>query len=469
MRIQRHLRSAACIAGLTALLCLPAPAEDAAIDTRRAEAVNETAKKNAGQATWDVSQQPSSGLVTSRQFDQLLPVDAPIRVRWALPLPNAKVRKISLPPADINYRLFLVETEQHDLIALRQDNGEAAWWVKLPGTVQGEIGFSHLSIVLCCEGRFIRLDRGTGKVVNNIDLPFAPASGPSILEENDQNHLFFITGMDRGVYAFTVAKSIWPPKGTESNISTADVSVELSHYSQTWKFTADGIVQNQPVLNDTRLIFGSWNKRVYGINLTGDNNNGQPSEYWEFRTRGSCQAAAVSDGPSSLLACTDGTLYSLSRGDGSLSWRYFAPDALLVAPQLLNDRDLEKSYALQKSGRNGPLICLDRISGNPLWQHDAGVKVLSRLKLEDHNPQLRFAAMVLTENGGIDCVQVSAPDARGADAKARDEASQNLRRASVAWSVPAQGFGLFAANAESPLVFCATADGSALCVLEESK
>ncbi len=470
MRIQRHLRSVVCAAGFTALFCLPAPsADDAGVDNRRAQAVKEEAAKHPGQATWDASTQPTASLVTSRQFDQLLPADAPLRVRWALPLPNATVRHITLAPAEVEYKLFLVETVQNDLIALRQDNGEAVWWVKLPGAVHGDLTVGRFSVVLTTEGRFIRLDRATGNIIGNIELPFAPASGPTIMEEDEHNQIFFITGMDRGVYAFDISKDIWPPKGTDSRISTADLAIELSHYRQLWKFATDAIVQTTPILNDTHLVFGSWGKKIYGVNLTGDYANGKPENFWEFRTRSGCQAPAVADGPSILAACTDGTLYSLARSDGSLSWRYFAPDALYRSPELLTDNGLDKSYVLQKAGKNGSLVCLDRIGGTPLWQHDTGVTVLGKLQLEEHDPLLRFAALIQTEGGSIDCVRVSAPDTRDPAAKARDEASQNLRRANVAWSIPATSFGFFASNQLSGLIFCATADGAALCVLEESK
>lgn len=479
MRTNRPFRSALFAAGFAALAISASSALHAQEPVKPAPDYNDAGLKGQdliqaraaqapGRATWNIAKMPTEGLVTTRQFDQLLPPEAPMRLRWALPMNEMRIRHLTLPPASAGVKYLLVETEQNDLIALRQDNGEALWWVKNPEKITGEIYVGKLSLLYVTGGRFVSLEKNSGDIKENVDLPFAPASGPAAIEEDEDSQIFFITGMDRGVYGFDVAQTIWPPKGNQANITQAEVSIVIDNYRQLWRFSADGVVASTPVVNDRFLVFGTWDKRIYGIDVTSDYTMGRPSVYWDRPTRGGCEASGVADGPNVLIPSLDGNLYSLCRTDGSLSWRYVAPDRLFFSPQLITDSELNKVYVLQKSGRQGPLICLDRVNGTGIWQHDTGVKIIGVLMLENHDARLRAASLILTQDGNVDCVQLSAPDTRTEEQKKEDEAYQNLRRASIAWSLPAKNFNRFATNQQNGFLFCTTVDGSAVCMLEEN-
>lgn len=474
MRIHRHLLQSAglfalAFAGFSGFTSAPEARAADDLSQKKLQAIDEIARQNPGQSTFDISRGSAETLVTSRQFDRLLSPDAAMRVRWALPMPGSVIRRVFFPPKEADVKYVLIETMQNDLIAVRQDNGDAVWWVKLPAQLTGDPFIGRTSVCLVSGGRFVRLERMSGDIMVTIDLPFSPSAGPAAVEVDEKYQAFFVPGADRGVYAFDVSKDVWPPKVNDTGLRQGDVSVVMNHFRQLWRFSALGVVAVSPVVNDNQLVFGCWGNHIYGVNLNGDFTNGKPSVFWDFRSRGGCEAAAVADGPSVLIPSTDGNLYSLTRSDGTLSWRFVAPEKLFFSPQLLTDKELDKPFVVQKSGRNGALFCLNRVTGDPLWQHDRAIRVVGVMALDDNNPERRFGAVVVTEDATLECIRVSAPDTRTASQKAADESSQSLRRANIAWSVPVQSFRSFAANAQSSTVFCTTADGSALCALEENR
>lgn len=433
-------------------------------------AADSGAKSTAGRATYDVSKvEDASGLNTTRTFDRLLPDDSPLRVRWALPLAGAQAKRIHVPPQAADLRYVVVETVQNDLIAVRRDNGEAVWWVKCQEPVLGDIFFGSHSILFVSGGRIVRLEKMSGDVIWNVLLPFPAASGPTAIEDGRNNIMVVVPGLDRGVYGFDVMSEEWSPEGSDDIAKRAKVAVTLHHYRQLWRYNAEGVIGNNMIFSGVRVFSGCWNNTIYGIDVTGAALRGSPEKVWKYPAKAGSQATPVADGPYIIVSSLDGNVYCLDRQSGGLVWRYVASDKLYRRAQLFYDEVIDQTYLAQKVGRSGPLLCLDRVGGDPLWQYDRGVEVVGRQIQDNADRNLRMLMLVSEEDGGIAAVRVSAPDKRDSKTKENDYLRQRYNPATVAWRVEKAPFVNYAANAYEPYVFCLSSDRSALCALEANE
>lgn len=423
-----------------------------------------------GRATYDVRKvEDASGLNTTRTLDRLLPDDAPLRVRWALPLSGAQAKRIHVPPQNAELRYVVVETVQNDLIAVRRDNGEAVWWVKCQEPVLGDIFFGSHSILFVSGGRIIRIEKMSGDLIWNVSLPFPAASGPAAIEDGRNNIMVVVPGLDRGVYGFDVMSEDWSPEGGADVAKRAKIAVTLHHYRQLWRYNVDGVISNNMIFSGVRVFSGCWNKTIYGIDVTGAALRGSPERVWKYPANAGSQATPLADGPYILVSSLDGNLYCLDRQSGGLVWRYVAADKLYTRSQLFYDEVIDHTYLAQKVGRNGPLLCLDRISGDPLWQYDRGVEIIGRQIQDNADRKMRMLMLLSEENGGIAAVRVSAPDKRDSKARESDYLRQKYSPATVAWRIENAPFASYAANAYEPYVFCLTNDRGTLCALESNE
>lgn len=453
-------------------------ADEAALERKAAEAqdlgdrnraaIDKKAAESTEKATYSLTKGPTNALGTTRRYDNLLAADAPLRVRWSLPIGGAKIRRLTVPADDSGLKYLLVETEQNDLVAVRRDNGEALWWVKCAAPIFGNIFVGNYSVMFISQGRIVRLERMSGDVIWNVQLPFAPSAGPCAMEDNEKNVMVFVPGMDRGVYGFDITSEVWPPKNSDTTIRKSDFAVELHYYRPLWKFFSAGVVGNSMLYYDNRVFTGCWNDRIYGLNLNGATNNGRPEDVWEFRPRSGAESAPVTDGIYIFVASLDNNLYCLNRQSGTLIWRYVAEDRLYATPQIAFDKENEKVFIIQKVGKNGALICMRRDDGTPIWQSARGTTVVAAQQDDNANPMLRRVLVVATDDGMLNGVCASAPDKRTKEQKALDQQQQTVPEATLAWSIANVPFSGFASNTYDPYIFAISQDGQAVIALEKN-
>lgn len=451
---------------------LAAAAEESAPD-RTQERIKELAEKNSHKASYDVSKVTGdTGLTPTQSARQLLAADAPMRVRWALPLKGAAVKRISVPPQATELKYVLVETAQNDLIAVRADNGMPLWWVKYPEPIVGDVFFGNYNVHFVTGNRLVAVERMSGDLQWNVELPFAPVSGPAAHEPEKDSSYIFISAMNRKAYCLDVVREEWPPKG-QNTLGNSTFAITLSTPRVLWQYMMAGISRHTPLYDaaDNYLYLGSLNKRLYGLRLEDAITRGSPLEegVWECHTMGDTVAAPVAEGPHVIFPSMDQYLYCLTGNEGAVVWKYAAAMPLSQTPQLLLDRD--DSTCLQIIQRVGgdTLIGIDKNRGLALWQHDKGTMIVGVGMVENSKRELQAVAISYDSDGHLSGIMPLAKDGRSEKEKRNDEMAQRHMTAKVAWRMNVDKLTNFAPNNYGSLVFCTTRDAGTVCALERNK
>ena len=406
-------------------------------------------------------------LKTSTQYYRALSASSPLKVNWALPMQNGIVKRISIPDEGSDLLSMLVETDNNDLIAIRRDNGEALWSLKLLKPIMGDICFGKFFILFVTDGRAVCLERISGDVLWNINLPFAPSAGPTAAEDGEDTLIVVIPGLDKAVYCFDVVKEAWPGKNSAAFGHKDNFSINIDYYRPRWTFSTESVVTSNPVYDDGMVFAGGWGNEIYGMSINSRAFNGQPNTYWKHRIRDGAVASAVVEGPNVMFPCLDHILYCFTTDEGALLWRYFATESLHFSPQLFNDKNLDKIYAMQKVGKSGPVVAIDPIGGKAIWRLENVDSVVAKIESNETKRELRSVAIFKGPNGKLTAVKVSAPDERTLEQKKADEEKQHPRSPSVLWSIDTP-FANFVNNCYESNIYCTNADGSVLYALEEN-
>ena len=437
--------------------------------------IHDIAVANPRSSSHDVTPGGDLNMLTPTQaVGKLLPANSPLLVRWALPLKDALVRRLSVPPFSVKgqYRFFLVETDQNDLIAVRMDNGAPLWWIKTPAPIFGEIFFNERSIHFICASRLVALEKNSGDIRWNVQLPCAPAAGPAAHSASSDKEIIFITGMNRKVYCLDIIQEAWP-SSKQKQVFSSNFSVNIVEPRILWQYRLMGVSTHTPVFDDNCLYVGSHKKRLYGIMSSGDSiTNGAPGDenVWIERTNGDNIAAPVTEGPHIIFPSLDHYLYCLTDEKGGVVWKYMAAAPLTVSPQLLYDEDnLDRCFCLTQRVGDADLLGIDNKNGTPLWQHDKGMRIVGiAFDERSRTPENRFLALSYDSDSHISAIMPMAKDTRSEEDKNNDNALQRAMTAKIAWRMPVSAFTEFAANNHSHFVFCATADRKTVCVLEKA-
>lgn len=418
-----------------------------------------------------------SQLTPTQAANQLLPKDSPLRVRWALPIRDCQVKRIILPPTQSDLKYFLIETTNYDLIAIRSDNGEPLWWVKAHDFIFGDIAFGEQSLYYIIGNRLICLDRMNGNVIWNTELPFAPSASPAVNETERAGAQIFIPSMARKIHCISVKEEIWPDAKTP--ILDGGFTTMLTSVTELWQYAVSGLIESAMTYNTNGWLFASsYGKRLYGIEL--DDSvvaRGAPddSKIWQESTRGATTTLPICDGPNVLFASRDQYLYCISRDSGVLVWNYITEYPLTVSPQILADEATNRTYIIQRVGNAG-LLCLSNRNGIVQWKLENGVKIVGVLNDDNRDKSLQLLAICVDAQGDLTAIYPAATDARTPAEKQTDDANQRYRQIRTAWKIAtADKFKTFADNTAISgefnygFIFCTTADGGTVCVLERNR
>ena len=467
----KHLLLFSLLLGLGGWSSLAA-ADGVALD-RTQERIRELAEKNTHKSSYDVSKVAGAGSLTPTQSARrLLAADAPLRVRWALPLKGATVKRISVPPQETELKYVLVETAQNDLIAVRADNGMPLWWVKYQEPIVGDIFFANYNVHFITGNRLVALERMSGDLQWNVELPFAPVSGPAVHEPEKDSSYIFISGMNRKVYCLDVVQEEWPTKG-QNTLPNSTFAITLATPRILWQYMMAGISRHTPLYDaaDNYLYVGSLNKRLYGLDLDNAITRGSPLDegVWEYHTMGDTVAAPIAEGPHVIFASMDQYLYCLTGNEGAVVWKYAAALPLSRSPQLLLDRDDNKCLQVIQRVGSDTLVGINNISGAALWQHDKGTMIVGVGTTENSKRELQSLAISYDSDGHLTAILPLAKDDRSDKEKRRDDMEQRHMPAKTAWRMDVGKLTNFAPNNYGTLIFCTTEDGGTLCTLERNK
>ncbi len=124
-----------------------------------------------------------------------------------------------------------------------------------------------------------------------------------------------------------------------------------------WKFKTEGQVFASPVVSDGVVVFGSFDGRLYAVELATGN------EMWHFQTEGAIHANAAVAYGTVFFGSLDGYFYALDLLTGKEEWRFETGAPIYSSPTVVGGLVYFTSY-------NGTLYALDSASGELHWQYD---------------------------------------------------------------------------------------------------
>ncbi len=410
----------------------------------------------------------TSTLVLTQELEDRFPLDHPLRVRWALDLRDRRAIRMWLPEPVLELPYYLIETEKHDLIAVETHTGIVRWWTRFPAKITGNVFFGEAQVYANCRGRLACLERYSGDLIWNVQLPFPPAAGPTVVETRGTEPVIYMPGLDGVLYSIDVHMDIWPPAEGLGTLSRKDYTMKRYYPRVLWRYHSHGVISDEVTLSGRHLFAGSFNQRIYGINLR-EIRQGKPQKMWTHRTSGPNTARVNARGAAVYAPSQDQTLYCLSHRDGGVIWRYIAQDLLHEPVQFVDDQQLEKLYVFLKVGQNGPLACLDNADGRLFWEYPDGIRIVGLFRDEAQMPRDQTVVYVVNEDGSLGALRVSGKDPRSEKQKQEDKLRGTPRPPQEAWRVPMDAFAPFMANNRLPFVFTATENGRIVCALEARK
>jgi outer membrane protein assembly factor BamB len=173
--------------------------------------------------------------------------------------------------------------------------------------------------------------------------------------------------------------------------------------TERWRASTGGRVRASPSVGDSSVYVGSTDGVFYGLDLaTG-------AVRWTYETEGvahdaatsgfdrtSIQSTAAVDDAHVFFGSRDGGVYALERSTGALAWRTGHETSWIVGSPGLADP------GVCVGGSDGQFFeCLDRETGEPIWQIPTGARVFS-------SPAVAGDVMFVGSHAGaLDAIEVA--------------------------------------------------------------
>jgi len=126
-----------------------------------------------------------------------------------------------------------------------------------------------------------------------------------------------------------------------------------------WSFATQDNVATTPVISDSLIIFGSEDRRVYGLDAeTG-------ALRWQYETGGAVVASPVIVGNKVVIGSDDGQVYALDATTGKAIWA--APTQSQVEAALVGDSNGDYGIVYAAS-RDGNVYAFKAEDGQAVWQ-----------------------------------------------------------------------------------------------------
>lgn len=407
----------------------------------------------------------TEGLTPTQRINRRFRENDPLRVRWALDLGARRITRIVTPPPHLQHEFALYFSDQHDVIAIHMRTGTPLWWTRTAAPLTGDPFFTRHHVYMTVRDHVMMLETGTGIARWSVRLPFAPSSGPSVVEPRDGTPILYIAGLDRMVYAIEMVREIWPPRGQMMKLTRNDFQMEIFTPFVMWYFRTNGVVKSEPAYTNGRLVFGDWDGYVYGINTRAVEGR-IPTDYWRKRTRGAYTVPPLINRGAIIVCADDQTVNSYSTRDGTRFWRTILPEAVNDTPQFVHDPVTLNLFFLCSAGRDKTLYTLNPDTGLPLWQMDGGERVIALMQDNEKPDSEKTLALILRGNNVVSAVPISKPiRVTRPEREALDRAGR-FPSPDVVWEHRLRDFTPFAQNARLPYILTATENGRVVCAIE---
>ncbi|MCM8527107.1 MAG: PQQ-binding-like beta-propeller repeat protein [Lentisphaeraceae bacterium] len=107
--------------------------------------------------------------------------------------------------------------------------------------------------------------------------------------------------------------------------------IDLENKKILWHFKrANFPFFSSPAIGEDIIIFGSRDKRVYGVKKDSG------EKIWDFKTRGKVDSSPLICGDKTAFGSYDGRVYILERDTGKLLWKYEIGKPIIAAPSIVD-------------------------------------------------------------------------------------------------------------------------------------
>ncbi|UWG46681.1 WD40/PQQ-like beta propeller repeat containing protein [Halanaeroarchaeum sp. HSR-CO] len=239
-------------------------------------------------------------------------------VRWTAAV-DPTSRGIHGTPAIANGTVY-VGAYDGALYAFDLDSGDRFWRQKLGDAIGSSPGYHDGVVYIAVEyavpsGAMFGVDAVTGEVVWD---DHRPTDHPHSTAAIDLDAGRLVVGSNDGdLYAWT-----YPAR-------TFD-----------WRFSTDGAIKGPIATVDGSAIFGSWDERVYRVDLTDG------AEVWSVDTGGMVMSGPAIEPATETVyvGSHDGNLYALDLATGDERWRFDAQGRIIGCPTVTAEHVLVGSY-----------------------------------------------------------------------------------------------------------------------------
>jgi outer membrane protein assembly factor BamB len=203
-------------------------------------------------------------------------------------------------------------------------------------------------------GDFLAIRSKDGKVVWRKDFGSCIAGGPAVA---------------RGVVVQSVMNPTPCARGSRTSQPGFVVAMNASSGRQLWRFRT-GVIESSPLVVDNIVYVGSWNHRVYALNLK----NGKVR--WSYDTGEEIDSSAAYADGIVYIGANEGHVYALNAWTGALRWRassfsrFGRREYFYATPTVAYGR-------VYIGNTDGTLYAFGAKTGDLLWARNAGTYVYS--------------------------------------------------------------------------------------------
>jgi outer membrane protein assembly factor BamB len=269
--------------------------------------------------------------------------DIGYRLGWATPIELLRGQKITSVTV-LDDIVIIVEDPENLVSAIRADNGELLWKIKLGSKLEtiyapsrdGDQIFMHSG------SRFFTLEARDGEVQSVARLETSVGSAAVY---DPLTRLAILSGSNGLVFAHSV----------DSNFTR-------------WRYDLASRITNPPAIAQ-QDVFIVDTGGTYALLETASGN-----PLWRSRTLGGVSAAPTVQGSEIIVASLDGKLYALNRTTGKDTWQYLDAAQPLIAKPVALGR-----LIIQPLLPDGGLVAVNAIDGSEVWRNNISAKpILTR-------------------------------------------------------------------------------------------
>lgn len=336
-----------------------------------------------------------------------------LKMAWRVYLPMEKRRERIFSVHLLDDQM-LIQTLAGAVFALDPFTGAMQWRAQfgVPYAVSQPLGFNADTVFAVNGTDLFVLNRKTGLMENDFDLPYSPAAAP--VADESQIYLSLGTGrihafaLPRAIAAAAIARGEKPPSEQPDRRSTLGVAgralqavgplssglqagVQSSgkpHLTKVWEYQVGSRLEQTPLVTPEFLLLAGSNGSLAALSKFSRR------ELYHFQGDAPVSAPLGQHGELAYMAQQDFNVYALDIVTGRMLWRFLGAGPILRKPAVT---DSDVYIAPERAG----LARLDRSTGFATWQNSTAEAFLAS------NPKFVYATdtsgrlLVLDRSRGI--------------------------------------------------------------------